>query len=69
LAHYGRLGPAYDACTRALIEVLRDDGMYQGNGAVVADVIVRSIKEVRIPIDASIIKFTDYWCTGIYFSP
>lgn len=46
LVYYGRLGGTYDQCMKVIIELLREEGMYKGNGAVVADVIKEAIKEV-----------------------
>ena len=28
LAHYGRLGPTFDLCTKVIVEILREEGMY-----------------------------------------
>jgi cohesin complex subunit SA-1/2 len=46
LTQYGRLGPAFDSCTKALVEVLRVEGMYQDNAAVVTEVITQVMREV-----------------------
>lgn len=46
LAHYGRLGPAFDLCTKVVIDVLREEGMYNENGQTVVDVILQAIQEV-----------------------
>jgi cohesin complex subunit SA-1/2 len=46
LASYGRLGPAYDLCVKALIDALRDEGIRQGNGAIVSEAIVQAMREV-----------------------
>jgi cohesin complex subunit SA-1/2 len=46
LASYGRLGPAYDLCVKALIDALRDEGIRQGNGAVVSEAIIQAIRDV-----------------------
>jgi hypothetical protein len=46
LAHYGRLDITYDHCVKALIDVLRDEGMYKDNGTQVAEVIIQAITEV-----------------------
>ncbi|KAI6145125.1 hypothetical protein BKA82DRAFT_4170216 [Pisolithus tinctorius] len=45
LAHYGRLGPVFDLCTKVIVDVLRDEGMYNDNGEVVVDVVTRALKE------------------------
>jgi cohesin complex subunit SA-1/2 len=46
LAHYGRLGETFDLCLKTLIDVLRDEGMFQDNGTLVADVIIQAICDV-----------------------
>ena len=50
LAHYGRLGPTFDSCTKALVDVLRSEGMYQDNGRLAAEVIVQAMREVRLDV-------------------
>ena len=32
LAHYGRLGPAFDLTAKLMVDVLREEGMYKDNG-------------------------------------
>lgn len=49
LAHYGRLGPVFDLCTKVIIDVLRDEGMYNENGEVVVQVATQGLKEVCFP--------------------
>ncbi|KAF8688572.1 STAG domain, partial [Rhizoctonia solani] len=34
LGHYGRVSSVYDQCTKVIIEVLREEGMYGGNAEV-----------------------------------
>lgn len=46
LAHFDRLGSGFDATIKVIIDFLRDIGMFQGQGEVVADVIVRALQEV-----------------------
>ena len=46
LAHYGRLGPAFDLTAKLMVDVLREEGMYKDNGRLVVDVVVDSLKEV-----------------------
>jgi cohesin complex subunit SA-1/2 len=46
LAHYGRLGPAFDLCTKVIIDSLREEGMYRENGDLVVDVVTQALKEV-----------------------
>ncbi|KAL4076765.1 hypothetical protein V8B97DRAFT_2084279 [Scleroderma yunnanense] len=45
LAHYGRLGPVFDLCTKVIIDVLREEGMYNENGEIVVDVVTQALKE------------------------
>lgn len=47
LAHYGRLGPAFDLCTKVIIDSLREEGMYRENGDIVVEVVTQALKEVR----------------------
>jgi len=46
LAHYGRLGQAFDLCCKVVMDVLREEGMYKNNGDVVVSVVTRAIQEV-----------------------
>lgn len=46
LAHYGRLGPIFDLCTKVVIDILREEGMYNENGEIVVDVTTQALKEV-----------------------
>lgn len=46
LAHHGRLGVAFDHCSKIVVDVLREEGMYKGHGGVVVDVITRAVKDV-----------------------
>ncbi|KAK2460025.1 hypothetical protein APHAL10511_007948 [Amanita phalloides] len=45
LAHYGRLGPAFDACIKIVIDVLREEGMVYGNAEDVVTVITQAMQE------------------------
>ncbi|KAF7439987.1 hypothetical protein PC9H_000324 [Pleurotus ostreatus] len=45
LAHYGRLGPSFDICSRTIVDVLREEGMVKGNGDLVATVIIQALQE------------------------
>lgn len=47
LVHYGRLGPAFDLCSKVIVEVLREEGMYNGHGDAVVAVISQALREVR----------------------
>jgi cohesin complex subunit SA-1/2 len=46
LANHGRLGPAFDLCTKVIIDVLREEGMYNDNGEIVVEVIKKALLEV-----------------------
>lgn len=48
LAHYGRLGPAFDLCTKVIIDNLREEGMYRDNGDIVVEIVTQALKEVRL---------------------
>ena len=47
IAHYGRLGPAFDVCSKVIVDVLRDEGMANNNGEIVVSVLTRALEEVR----------------------
>jgi hypothetical protein len=47
LAHYGRLGPAFDGCTKVIVDILREEGVQNHTGEVVVVVVAHAIKEVR----------------------
>jgi cohesin complex subunit SA-1/2 len=56
LTHYGRLGSSFDICAKVIVDILREEGMYNKNGEVVVEVISRALKEVCIiynPAEAS----------------
>lgn len=46
LAHFGRLGPAFDLCSKVMVDVLREEGMYNDHGDVVVAVSIQAIQEV-----------------------
>lgn len=46
LAHYGRLGPSFDLCSKLIIDILREEGMYKGHGEGVVAVITLALCEV-----------------------
>lgn len=48
LAHHGRLGPVYDSCSKVVVEILREEGMYNEHGAAVVDVIFQSLRDVSV---------------------
>ena len=49
LAHYGRLGPTFDLCTKVIVEILREEGMYKDNSDTVIAIICRALQEVSLP--------------------
>lgn len=46
LAHYGRLGWTFDECSKVMVDVLREEGMYNDNPDVVVSVVSQAISEV-----------------------
>jgi cohesin complex subunit SA-1/2 len=48
LAHHGRLGSAFDVCSKVVVDVLREEGMMKTKGDVVALVVTQALREVRI---------------------
>lgn len=45
LTHHGRLGVAFDHCTKIVVDLLREEGMYKGQGDVVVDVVTSALKD------------------------
>ncbi|KDQ56870.1 hypothetical protein JAAARDRAFT_36349 [Jaapia argillacea MUCL 33604] len=45
LAHHGRLGPTFDMCCKVIVEVLREEGLYNGKGEVVVAVVTQALRE------------------------
>ncbi|KAH9996308.1 hypothetical protein BJV77DRAFT_175068 [Russula vinacea] len=45
LTHHGRLGVAFDHCSKIVVDVLREEGMYKGHGDVVVGVITSALKD------------------------
>ncbi|KAG1847841.1 hypothetical protein DFJ58DRAFT_797077 [Suillus subalutaceus] len=60
LAHYGRLGPAFDLCTKVIIDSLREEGMYRENGDAVVDVVTQALKESFTLILDSVVRGEDH---------
>ncbi|KAG0699163.1 hypothetical protein DFH29DRAFT_1070800 [Suillus ampliporus] len=56
LAHYGRLGPAFDLCTKVIIDSLREEGMYRENGDLVVNVVTQALKESFTLVLDSIVR-------------
>jgi len=46
LVHHGRLGVAFDHCSKIVVDILREEGMYKGHGDLVVEVITRALKDV-----------------------
>lgn len=47
LANYGRFGETFDDGLRVIVDVLREEGIYDKNSNETASTIITSIKEVR----------------------
>jgi cohesin complex subunit SA-1/2 len=47
LAHYGRFGPTYDAIVKKLVDVLRDEGIYNRESDMVQAVASMALQSVR----------------------
>ncbi|KAF9224974.1 hypothetical protein BS17DRAFT_779369 [Gyrodon lividus] len=56
LANHGRLGPAFDLCTKVIIDVLREEGMCNDNGDTVVEVIKKALLESFSLVMDSIVK-------------
>jgi len=48
LAHYGRMGIAFDTCVKVVIDVLREEGLMGDNGETVVTVVTKAIQEVIV---------------------
>jgi cohesin complex subunit SA-1/2 len=46
LVHHGRLGVAFDHCSKIVVDILREEGMYKGHGDLVVEVVTRALKDV-----------------------
>lgn len=46
LAHYGRLGVAFDTCVKVVVEVLREEVLAGDNGEIMVTVVTKAIQEV-----------------------
>jgi cohesin complex subunit SA-1/2 len=46
LRHCGRFGPTYDAVVRKLVDVLRDEGIYNRDSAIVVAISVDALQDV-----------------------
>ncbi|KAK0205357.1 hypothetical protein DFS33DRAFT_761234 [Desarmillaria ectypa] len=56
LAHYGRLGPSFDLCTKVIVEVLREAGMFNDDGDVVVLVVTQALQEAFTLILDSVVR-------------
>ncbi|KAI0058337.1 hypothetical protein BV25DRAFT_1283433 [Artomyces pyxidatus] len=45
LVHHGRLGPAFDLCSKVIVEVLKEEGMYKDHGDIVSSVVTQALRE------------------------
>ena len=52
LAHFGRFGSTFDECSKIMVDILREEGMFNRNPDVVVSVAVQSIKEVSFLFNA-----------------
>jgi cohesin complex subunit SA-1/2 len=46
LTHHGRLGVAFDHCSKIIVDILREEGMYKGHSGVVVNVTTSALKDV-----------------------
>lgn len=46
LAHYGRLGTSFDLSAKLMVDILREEGMYQNNGEIVVKIVTQALREV-----------------------
>ena len=65
LAHHGRLGPTFDLCSKVIIEILREEGMYKNNGETVVAVVCQALQEVSSNI-CSIQCMTMNRCLAVF---
>ncbi|KAI0316231.1 hypothetical protein OF83DRAFT_1276961 [Amylostereum chailletii] len=45
LVHHGRLGPSFDVCLKVIVDILREEGMYNEQGDVVTTVVTNALRE------------------------
>lgn len=46
LAHYGRLGLAFDACSKVVVDILREEGTMNKHGDIIVGIVTQALKEV-----------------------
>jgi cohesin complex subunit SA-1/2 len=56
LAHYGRLGSTFDECAKVMVDVLREEGMGNGNPDVVVSIVTQAIREVCSSLFPTILR-------------
>ncbi|KAG6380328.1 hypothetical protein JVT61DRAFT_8438 [Boletus reticuloceps] len=56
LANHGRLGPSFDLYTKVIIDVLREEGMYNDNGDLVVEVVKKALLESFSLVMDSVVK-------------
>lgn len=66
LAHYGRLGPSFDLCTKIIVEILREAGMFNDDGDLVVLVVTQALQEVVTNHDFVSATLTHSSSPGIY---
>ncbi|EIW79750.1 hypothetical protein CONPUDRAFT_106434 [Coniophora puteana RWD-64-598 SS2] len=60
LAHHGRVSPSFDLCTRVVVDILREEGMYNEGGDVVVQVIEQALKESFSFVADNIVSTEEY---------
>jgi len=48
LTHYGRMGPAFDVCSKVIVDILREQGMMDDRGEEIVSVITQALQEVGV---------------------
>ncbi len=66
LAHYGRLGPSFDLCTKVIVEILREAGMFNDDGDLVVLVVTQALQEVVTHHDFVLATMTYSSSLGFY---
>lgn len=70
LAHYGRLGVAFDSCVKVVVDVLREEGLTAGNGEIIVTVATKAIQEVcyQVSFQISCTDVCDFLRHSLLFS-
>lgn len=66
LAHYGRLSSTFDECSKVMVDVLREEGMYNGNPEVVVSVVTQAVREVCVLRSLALFCILIYSSSVIY---